>query len=238
MKRKSWICFLVMCLTLLITTGCDTNREEDVNDGGINDNIICFSELFKDDVIVYTGYYHKGDNPIGKDSEISLMKIFTTDGKEGMVTTYWLGSDRYRGRALGKFAKMQDDEILKSLVNTDGLRMYQEKEGEVAFYSKSEKWYHFNLITDETGNYVSREGFVYEYEGYPSAEDDVYFTGHIEVYQSSYMLFQNEDKFLLIRDTEKTKDKEVVFDELGTEGIYIDGEPSTMQDYDSESMEE
>ena len=52
------------------------------------------------------------------------------------------------------------------------------------------------------------------------------------------MLFQNEDKFLLIRDTEKTKDKEVVFDELGTEGIYIDGEPSTMQDYDSESMEE
>ena len=53
-----------MCLTLLITTGCDTNREEDVNDGGINDNIICFSELFKDDVIVYTGYYHKGDNPI------------------------------------------------------------------------------------------------------------------------------------------------------------------------------
>ena len=225
-----------MCLTLLITTGCDTNREEDVNDGGINDNIICFSELFKDDVIVYTGYYHKGDNPIGKDSEISLMKIFTTDGKEGMVTTYWLGSDRYRGRALGKFAKMQDDEILKSLVNTDGLRMYQEKEGEVAFYSKSEKWYHFNLITDETGNYVSRDGFVYEYVGYPSAEDDVYFTGHIEVYQSSYMLFQNEDKFLLIRDTEKTKDKEVVFDELGTEGIYIDGEPSTMQDYDSESM--
>ena len=76
MKRKSWICFLVMCLTLLITTGCDTNREEDVNEGGINDNIICFSELFKDDVIVYTGF-HKGDAPIGKDSEISLMKIFT-----------------------------------------------------------------------------------------------------------------------------------------------------------------
>lgn len=116
--------------------------------------------------------------------------------------------------------------------------MYQEKEGEVAFYSKSEKWYHFNLITDETGNYVSREGFVYEYAGYPSAEDDVCFTGHIEVYQSSYMLFQNENKFLLIRDTEETKNKEVVFDELGTEGIYIDGEPSTMQDYDSESMEE
>ena len=52
------------------------------------------------------------------------------------------------------------------------------------------------------------------------------------------MLFQNENKFLLIRDTEETKNKEVVFDELGTEGIYIDGEPSTMQDYDSESMEE
>ena len=95
-----------MCLTLLITTGCDTNREEDVNEGGINDNIICFSELFKDDVIVYTGF-HKGDAPIGKDSEISLMKIFTPDGKEGMETTYWLGSDRYRGRELGKFAKMQ-----------------------------------------------------------------------------------------------------------------------------------
>ena len=150
MKRKSWICFLVMCLTLLITTGCDTNREEDVNDGGINDNMICFSELFKDDVIVYTGF-HKGDAPIGKDSEISLMKIFTTDGKEGMVTTYWLGSDRYRGRELGKFAKMQDDEILKSLVNTDGLRMYQEKEGEVAFYSKSEKWYHLILLRMKQG---------------------------------------------------------------------------------------
>ena len=117
---------MVMCLTLLITTGCDTNREEDVNDGGINDNIIFFSELFKDDVIVYTGI-RKEDDPIGKNSEISLMKIFTTDGKEGMVTTYWLGSDRYRDRELGKFAKMQDDEILKSLVNTDGLRTYEEK---------------------------------------------------------------------------------------------------------------
>ena len=39
----------------------------------------------------------------------------------------------------------------------------------------------------------------------------MYFTGHIEVYQSSYMLFQNENKFLLIRDTEETKNKEVVF---------------------------
>lgn len=43
--------------------------------------------------------------------------------------------------------------------------------------------------------------------------------------------------FMLIRDTEDTKEKEIVFDDIGTEGIYVDGELGVTQDYDDSVTE-
>ena len=59
------------------------------------------------------------------------------------------------------------------------------------------------------------------------------------------MYFQKKDSystelsasFMLIRDTEETKEKEIVFDDIGTEGIYVDGELGVTQDYDDSVTE-
>ena len=62
------------------------------------------------------------------------------------------------------------------------------------------------------------------------------------------MLFQDETvkdttdgsyttSIMLIRDTEETKEKEIVFDGIGTEGIYVDGELGVTQDYDDSEKE-
>ena len=92
-------------------------------------------------------------------------------------------------------------------------------------------------MTDETGNNVNYEGFIIGERN--DTRDKVYYAGHIQVYGSSYMLFQGEysTSNMLIRDTKETKEKEIVFDEIGTEGIYVDGELGVTQNYDDGTTE-
>ena len=151
---------------------------------------------------------------------------------------------------MGKLAKMKENQIEQSLVYVGNLSAeeyytYQEQESEISYWYKDEEKYSLGLVTDETGNNVSYEGF--EYDGSPSRFYDrkYSFGGHVQVYGSSYMYFQKKDpystelsaSFMLIRDTEKTKEKEIVFDDIGTEGIYVDGELGGTQDYDDSVTE-
>lgn len=247
---------------MLILTGCGEANETDVSDGGINaqDNTMKFSELFKKDVIAYSGTL-KDDEIVGKDQKIKGLYSFHSDGS---VTGYYLGysSCSYTDKfgfptiingipTLGELAKMKNNQIEQSLIYAGNLSdeeyyMYQALEGEISYCYKDEKTYSLGLVTDETGNNVSYEGF--EYDGsYSRSYDWKYsFAGHVQVYGSSYMYFlkkKNSDSgfswihFMLIRDTEETKEKEIVFDDIGTEGIYVDGELGVTQDYDDSVTE-
>lgn len=244
MKKRIFSILAIMCSMMLILTGCGEANETDVSDGGINavDNTMKFSELFKKDVIAYFGELHDDDDLIGKDKDISEIRFFRSDGS---VTIYGLG---YSYSNLGKLSKMKEKQIEQSLVNAGSLSD-QEREGEISFYYKDEEKYSLGIVTDETGNNVSYEGF--EYDG--SSSEYTYngdwkysYAGHVQVYGSSYMYFlkkKNSDSgfswihFMLIRDTEETKEKEIVFDDIGTEGIYVDGELGVTQDYDDSVTE-
>lgn len=261
MKKRIFSILAIMCSMMLILTGCGEANETDVSDGGINavDNTMKFSELFKKDVIAYSGTL-KDDEIVGKDQKIKELYSFHSDGS---ATGYYLGysSCSYTDKfgfptiingipTLGELAKMKNNQIEQSLIYAGNLSdeeyyMYQALEGEISYCYKDEKTYSLGLVTDETGNNVSYEGF--EYDGsYSRSYDWKYsFAGHVQVYGSSYMYFQKKDpystelsaSFMLIRDTEETKEKEIVFDDIGTEGIYVDGELGVTQDYDDSVTE-
>lgn len=231
MKKRIFSVLAIMCSMMLMMTGCGGANETDVSDGGINaqDNTIKFSELFKKDVIAYFGELYNDDDLIGKDKKISEIRFFRSDGS---VTLYNLTSYP----ELGKLAKMKENQIEQSLVNEED-------------YYIDEAKYSLGIVTDETGNNVSYEGF--EYDGssfdYINNGDWKYsYAGHVQVYGSSYMYFLKKKSsdsmdswtyFMLIRDTEETKEKEIVFDDIGTEGIYVDGELGVTQDYDDSVTE-
>lgn len=262
MKKRIFSILAIICSMMLIMTGCGESNETDVSDGGINaqDNTMKFSELFKKDVITYFGTL-KGDEIVGKDQKIEELYSFHSDGS---VTGYYLGysSCSYTDKfgfpmvvngipTLGELAKMKNNQIEQSLIYAGNLSdeeyyMYQALEGEISYCYKDEKTYSLGLVTDETGNNVSYEGFIIG-EGNETWRK-VYYGGHIQVYGSSYMLFQDETvkdttdgsyttSIMLIRDTEETKEKEIVFDGIGTEGIYVDGELGVTQDYDDSVTE-
>ena len=148
---------------------------------------------------------------------------------------------------LGELAKMKNNQIEQSLVYAGNLSdeeyyMYQAQEGEISYSYKDVKTYSLGLVTDETGNNVNYEGFIIGERN--ETRRKVYYGGHIQVYGSSYMLFQGETthggystSIMLIRDTEDTKEKEIVFDDIGTDGIYVDGELGVTQDYDDSVTE-
>ena len=262
MKKRIFSVLAIMCSMMFIMTGCGGASDTDVNDGGINaeDNTMKFSELFQKDVIAYFGTL-KDDEIVGKDQKIKELYFFHSDSS---VTGYYLGysSCSYTNKVgfptivngtptLGELAKMKNNQIEQSLVYAGNLSdeeyyMYQAQEGEISYSYKDVKTYSLGLVTDETGNSVNYEGFIIGDRN--ETWGKVYYGGHIQVYGSSYMLFQGETvkdtthggystSIMLIRDTKETKEKEIVFDDIGTEGIYIDGELGVTQDYDDSVTE-
>lgn len=93
-----------------------------------------------------------------------------------------------------------------------------------------------NLLTDSTGNNVRQETFYYKYisesNGNHYEHDDLKFGftnfRHITIYDKSYMVFSvsNPERVwyecIAIEDTDYTKDKVIVFDKIGTDGITVD----------------
>lgn len=89
-----------------------------------------------------------------------------------------------------------------------------------------------NLLTDSTGNNVRQETFYYKSirDNYEDEDLEFGFTNfrHITIYDKSYMVFSvsNPERVwfecIAIEDTDYTKDKVIVFDKIGTDGITVD----------------
>lgn len=168
---------------------------------GTNANEIAFSELFEGDVIVY------GCGKVDKDASVNI-SVYKTDGSYTVYDSSDLGSN------LGKFAQESDSDILSTLETTD-----------VDVYGE----YKLGIDTDSTGNNTESETIFMHFEyrdGSGTSSNDtkyVSFEGHTTIYDSSYMVFKTDkDSYRLIRDTDKTKDKTVYFDPVGTDDIVVD----------------
>lgn len=192
MKRKM-TALLTVVLMLTMLAGCGAN-------GAASKNEIAFSELFKDDVIMY------GCGKVDKDASVSI-SVYKTDGS---YVYYAIDS------SLGKYAQESDSDIFSSL-ETENVYAYGE--------------YKLGVETDSTGNNTESETILRRYRFGDGSGSDwsfgsgsyVSFEGHMTIYDSSYMVFKGKkDGYMLIRDTDKTKDKTVYFDPVGTDGIAVD----------------
>lgn len=193
-----FVLFLRVALsTTLLLGGCggsSTNSKE-----------IVVSELFKNDVIIYRCSAGEGKTFEGKDEDISSAWHLKADGT---FTHYDVSEE------LGVFAQQTDEEVLASLTEIE--------------YSGN---YKLGIDTDATGNTAETEGILYENTSWENLDYGTVklgiYGGHVTIYDSSYILFQNPSQygsteFCLIKDTADTKDKDVIFDTVGTEGICVD----------------
>lgn len=194
-------------------------------DNSSSSDTIKFSELFKNDVYVY----RTGATELTKETFISSITLYRTDG------TYENIYDGVVSGQLGDIAQIDDEDAYfqdllerheKAIANAAA-------SGGTIIYSGHESTgkYKLGIVTDGTGNNTESMEV-----GKISIE---FFYGHITIYNASFMVFgnniNNHTTYYIIRDTDETKDKQVVFDEVGTEGILIDASTSELvQEDDNE----
>ena len=207
MKKKIASLLTIALLTTTLFSGCGTT----------NSNEIAFSKLFENDVIIYQCGYGEGSSFEGKEESIDRTKICRADGSFYSIE---------KGGKLGELAQKDDEEIIQEEIE----------------HTYTRGTYKLGIKTDDTGNSTATESILvqatYSKKWEESQEDGWIgyiggieemgdFVGHIEVYDSSYMMFQKSGNYdstiiYLIRDTEETKDKTIVFDTVGTDGIVVD----------------
>lgn len=159
-----------------------------------------------------TDTQYSNETPLGKDRK---MQVYIYDG-ETVCRGKQVGSDDdYESYKLGEIANNE---------------MTFEKVGE------KDRVLGLDLETDETGNNVYIEAL--KTESHSEWHDfEVYYLGgfsRIEVYGTTYMCFSTRvthldtydnwktELYFLIEDTESTKNKTIVWDEIGTDGILVD----------------
>lgn len=233
MKKKIASLLTVVLLTTTLFGGCGSqaesnsgnsdvsgDRSSDVSsdkNGTTSSQEFVFSKLFENDVIIYQCGYGEGGHFEGKEESIDRTKICRADGSFFSVE---------KGGKLGELAQKDDEEIIQEEIE----------------HTYTRGTYKLGIKTDDTGNSTATESILvqatYSKKWEESQEDGWIgyiggieemgdFVGHIEVYDSSYMMFQKSGNYdstiiYLIRDTEETKDKTIVFDAVGTDGIVVD----------------
>lgn len=220
MKKRLIALLMSTIMVSGVFTGCGANDTESNVDiktetntkVEVSNDAIAFSELFKQDVIIYTC----GGTFDGKDEDIYDVDIFYADSK-------------YEGYSdcpldLGDIAQKDDDEIISKLSDAWVVGNYK-----------------LGILTDSTGNNTDTESLLVRatyasrwdnsrrpgWVGYQGGISNIgYFVGHVTVYDDTFMMFEKtsngDTRRYLIRDTEETKDKTVYFDPIGTEGIVVD----------------
>ena len=193
-----------------VSTSGSNTVSSDQTAGNTKDNsrssdTIKFSELFKNDVYVY-----KYGTEITKSTDISYVAKYKSDGRyEGD----YIGSEM---GPLGQIAQKSDEEFftlsLESMKKERGSSPNAQKERTGS--------YKIGIATDGTGNntdhmVVGQDSFR-AFRGKYSTSDNSYYYCY------------------LIRDTDETKDKQVVFDEMGTEGILIDASADELWQLDKD----
>lgn len=233
MKRKIAAILTIALLTTTLFSGCGSqaesnsgssdvsgDRSSDVSsdkNGTTSSQEFVFSKLFENDVIIYQCGYGEGGHFEGKEESIDHTRICRADGSFYLIDG---------GGDLGELAQMDDEEIIQ-------------KKSE---HANTKGNYKLGIVTDDTGNNTATECVLVQatysnqwenskeegWIGYVGGTGGIgNFVGHIEVYDSSYMMFQKSGNYdstiiYLIRDTEETKDKTIVFDAVGTDGIVVD----------------
>lgn len=209
------------------TSGSNTVSSDqtagNTKDNSSSSDTIKFSELFKNDVYVYG----TGATELTKETHISSITLYRTDGTyeniyDGVV----------RGQQLGDIAQIDDEDAYfqdllerheKAIANaaaSGGTIIY-------SGYGPYTGKYRLGIVTDGTGNNT---------ESMMLGDNSIkFFYGHITIYNASFMVFGNNINnpyYYIIRDTDETKDKQVVFDEVGTEGILIDASAIELEQED------
>lgn len=207
MKKKFLTLALVTTMLVSTLTGCGGSGKSDT---------MTVSQMFEavledngGEFYIYgveTKYYP--DTALGKDMP---MKVFAYDG-ESIIRCQEVG------RTENGAGNYKLGEIVKENVN------FEKTEDETLVLG-------LNLETDETGNNVYIETIKTE------KDNDRYCLGgfsRIEIYDTTFMCFATNytdhnyvtphttQIYYLIEDTESTKNKTIVWDEIGTEGILID----------------
>lgn len=207
MKKKFLTLALVTTMLVSTLTGCggsgksDTMTVSQMFDTVLEDN---GGELY---IYGVETKYHS-DTALGKDMP---MKVFAYDG-ERIIRCQEVG------RTENGFGEYKLGDIAKGNMN------FEKTENETLVLG-------LNLETDETGNSVYIEAIKTE------NDKDRYCLGgfsRIEVYDTTFICFATNvtdhsyatpyttQRYYLIEDTESTKGKTIVWDEIGTEGILID----------------
>lgn len=204
MKRKMLALLSLVLSTSLLLGGCGGNST--------NSKSITFSELFEKDVIVYCASIGEGETFAGKDERVFEALLLKSDGTFSLYDT---------SAKLGEYAQLTDEEVIANFPDCDCSGNYK-----------------LGVETDETGNTVIAGNILQERTSGKKIPNPPFYTilrlgtysGRINVYESSYIVFQRQGDygstyFCLIRDTSDTNEKEIVFDKVGTEGIYVDMSP-------------
>ena len=211
-----------------VSTSGSNTVSSDQTAGNTKDNsrssgAIKFSELFKNDVYVYK-YERSVGTEITKSTDISYVAKYKSDGRyEGD----YIGSEM---GPLGQIAQKSDEEFftlsLESMKKERGSSPNAQKERTGS--------YKIGIATDGTGN--NTDHMVVGQDSFRA------FLGHVTIYNASFMAFRgkystSDNSYYycyLIRDTDETKDKQVVFDEMGTEGILIDASADELWQLDKD----
>lgn len=186
----------------------------------------------------------------GKSDTMTVSEMFEAvlDDNGGEVYIYHvdtrLHNGKYKGMNVGKEMPVSayafDGEKIVQCKVSDYINLGQVAKKEVSLVDRYDNSYPvvgFDLETDETGNDVYIEALVaYKSESSTSDYKAFYLGGfsRVEVYDTTFMCFainytdhgystpSTSKQYYLIEDTESTKDKTIVWDEMETEGILVD----------------
>lgn len=219
MKKRFIALSLVVTMIIGVLSGCG-NSKGGSSEGGSSkkSDTMTVSEMLEavledndGELYIYEAdMFYDSDIPLGKNRPVH---VYVYDG-EGIDWCREAGRTQ-TGRGSYKLGDIANKEISF------------EKGGD-----KAES--HLNLETDESGNNVYIEAMMYKKA--LKGRDAFYLGGfsRIEVYGTTFMCFattvthkayydnRSSVLYYLIEDTESTKDKTIVWDDLGTDGIPVD----------------
>lgn len=206
MKKKLLALVLVATMIVSVLTGCGGGKSKTMTVSEMLDAVL---EANGGEMLIYT--YDDYELGVGKDSRVNT---FYYNGDIGDYASFKQGSNGVKPK-LGEIAQ-------------DNLSAYS---FEVGLDEPESLGLH--LITDSTGNAVDHEALYYTVSG--SNKDLIKFGGifeRLEIYDKTFMLFRYDYynrshqkikyMYVIIPDVEATKNKTIIFDEIGTEGILVD----------------
>lgn len=218
-RRKKKIVLLLTVATMIVglLVGCG-NSENKTSKSDTMTISEMLNAVIKDndgEVLIYHGEYTRSDS-----SNSGLNKPV---GKDMHIHGIWGGIRSYDGEKIKYKDENKKEETSTKLGDVaKGLELSDRDEGKAAT---------LNVTTDETGNAVRLEALAVEGE---RCDYELIFGSfsRITIYDKTFMVFSTRVdwgngeppfvSYLIIEDTDSTKDKTIVYDSIGTDGVLVD----------------